>query len=227
MALELNPFAAITAGIDKAYSALSAALPTLLFVGGTFLIAYIVINIIKRVVKRVLDKVDFNPDLEYLAYRAVAWVSWFLVLVWLVGQLGQEEIFAALIAGGTLAGLAIALAVKDSLSDAVGGILLLQDKHFDLGDRVKIGSVEGKIMEVDLRKTRLQLDDGSIQIIAKLGNPAFCSCKASIQSVPDCCKYYKNKACNHIFISYEMSSNYSPYYSNRRKNIRINSSFCY
>ncbi len=165
MALDLNPFATITAGIDKVYSTVSEALPTLLFVGATLLIAYIIINILQRIAKKVLDKVDFNPDLEYLAYRAIAWISWFFVLVWLVGQLGQEEIFAALIAGGTLAGLAIALAVKDSLADAVGGVLLLQDKHFDLGDRIKTAGTEGKILEVGLRKTRLRLENGNIQII--------------------------------------------------------------
>jgi len=166
MALELNPFSAITAGLEKIYTIFAAALPALLFVGGTILVAYIAINIIQRIAKKIFERVDFNPDIEYLAYRAVGWVAWFFVLVWLVGQLGQEEIFATLIAGGTLAGLAIALAVKDSLADAVGGVLLLQDKHFDLGDRVKTAGVEGKILEVGLRKTRLQLDDGSIQIVA-------------------------------------------------------------
>lgn len=165
MAAGLDLFAAISAGLEKVYVSLAEAAPTLLFVGGTLIVAYIAINIIQRLVKKLLERVDFNPDLEYLAYRAVGWVGWFFVLVWLVGQLGQEEIFATLIAGGALAGLAIALAVKDSLADAVGGVLLLQDKHFDLGDRIKAAGVEGKILEVGLRKTRLKLDNGNIQII--------------------------------------------------------------
>ena len=166
MAVETDLMATLFTGLDKIYLSMSLALPTLLFVGGTLLVAYIAINVIQRFVKSLLSKVDFNPDLEYLAYRAIAWVAWFFVLVWLVGNLGQEEIFAALIAGGTLAGLAIALAVKDSLSDVVGGILLLQDEHFDLHDRIKIGSVEGEIMEVDLRKTRIKTDDGNLHIFS-------------------------------------------------------------
>jgi small-conductance mechanosensitive channel len=160
------------AGLDKIYSSLAQALPTLIFVGAALLGAYIAIYIIQRIVKRVLDKVDFNPDLEYLAFRAIGWGAWFLVIVWLVGQLGQDEIFATLIAGGTLVGLAVALAVKDSLSDVVGGVLLLGDKHFDLGDTIKVGSTEGEIIEVDLRKTRVKTKDGSIVIIpnAKIDN---------------------------------------------------------
>jgi len=165
MALELDPFVTITAGLEKVYATVAGAFPTILFVGITLFVAYIVINIIQRVAKKFFDKVDFNPDLEYLAYRGIGWVSWFFVLIWLVGQLGQEEIFAALIAGGTLAGLAIALAVKDSLADVVGGVLLLQDKHFDLGDKIKTVGTEGKIVEVGLRKTRMQLDNGEMQII--------------------------------------------------------------
>jgi len=165
MANFTDPLATITSGFETIWTSLVVAAPTLLFIGGTILVAYIAINIAQRLAKRFFDKVDFNPDLEYLAYRAVAWVGWFFVLVWLVGQLGQNEIFAALIAGGTLAGLAIALAAKDSLADAVGGVLLLQDKHFDLGDMIKTAGVEGKILEVGLRKTRLQLKNGNIQII--------------------------------------------------------------
>ena len=161
-----DPFTTLVAGLDKIYGSIAGALPTLLFVGGTLLAAYIAIKILQTIVKKVLSKVDFNEDLEYLAYRATAWIAWFLVAVWLVGKLGQDEIFATLIAGGTLAGLAIALAVKDSLADVVGGILLLQDKHFDLHDRVKIDSVEGEIIEVDLRKTRVKDDDGKIHIIS-------------------------------------------------------------
>ena len=166
MANGLDPVATVMAGFEKIFESFQAALPTLLFVGGVLVVAYIGINIAQRIVKKLLDRVNFNPDIEYLAYRAVGWLGWFFVLIWLVGQLGQDEIFATLVAGGALAGLAVALAVKDSLADAVGGVLLLQDKHFDLGDRIKVGTVEGKILEVGLRKTRLQLDNGSIQIIA-------------------------------------------------------------
>ncbi len=152
-------------GIEKIYGTVAGALPGLIFVMATIFAAYITIYIIQRTLKKILAKVDFNPDLEYLAYRAVGWIAWFFVLVWLVGQLGQDEIFASLIAGGTLAGLAVALAVKDSLADVVGGILLLGDKHFDLNDRVKTAGVEGEIIEVDLRKTRIKSDDGIIHIV--------------------------------------------------------------
>lgn len=164
--MEEDVVVTLFAGVDKIYSSLAQALPTLIFVAAVLFAAYIAIYIIQRIVKRILDRVDFNPDLEYLAYRAVGWGFWFLVIVWLVGQLGQDEIFATLIAGGTLAGLAVALAVKDSLADVVGGVLLLGDKHFDLGDRIKVGSTEGEIIEVDLRKTRIKTDNGSIVIIS-------------------------------------------------------------
>ncbi len=163
---ESELFASLSFGFEKIYGTVALAVPTLTFVIGVLFVAYIVIYLIQRVVKRLFGKVDFNPDLEYLAYRAIGWVSWFLVLIWLVGQLGQQEIFASLIAGGTLAGLAIALAVKDSLADVVGGILLLGDKHFDLHDKIKTNGIEGEIIEVDLRKTRIKTPDGAIHIVS-------------------------------------------------------------
>jgi small-conductance mechanosensitive channel len=155
----------VFAGLEKIYAAIAEAVPALLFVGGALLAAYIGIYILQRLVRRILAKIDLNKDLEYLAYRATGWIAWFFVIVWLVGSLGQDEIFTTLIAGGTLAGLAVALAVKDSLADVVGGVLLLGDKHFDLGDRIKVGSIAGKIIDVDLRKTRILTDDGRIEIV--------------------------------------------------------------
>ena len=163
---ESELFASLSLGFEKIYGTVALAVPTLAFVIGVLFVAYIVIYLIQRVVKRLFAKVDFNPDIEYLIYRAIGWVSWFLVLIWLVGQLGQDEIFASLIAGGTLAGLAIALAVKDSLADVVGGILLLGDKHFDLHDKIKTNGIEGEIIEVDLRKTRIKTPDGAIHIVS-------------------------------------------------------------
>ena len=103
MAGELVGFESIFSGLDKVYATFAGALPLLLFVGGTLFAAYIGIYILQKLIKKALDKVDFNPDLEYLAYRAIGWIAWFFVIVWLVGQLGQDEIFATLIAGGTLA----------------------------------------------------------------------------------------------------------------------------
>lgn len=139
--------------------------PMMAFILIWLAVAFLAIKTIQSLMKKFFKRVKFNEDVEHLAVRATGWALWFLVLMWLVGQLGLESMFESMLAVGALGGLAIALAVKDSLKDVVSGILILQDRHFDLGDKVKTAGAEGKIIDVSLRKTRLLKDDGSIAIV--------------------------------------------------------------
>ncbi|NOQ34073.1 MAG: mechanosensitive ion channel [Methanosarcinales archaeon] len=60
---------------------------------------------------------------------------------------------------------AVALAVKDALGDAVAGISLLVDRHFNIGEEIETMKYKGEIIDVTLRKTRLKIDDGTIVVL--------------------------------------------------------------
>jgi small conductance mechanosensitive channel len=62
-------------------------------------------------------------------------------------------------------GLAVALAVKEALSDAVAGIFLLLDRHFNIGEEIETMKYRGEIIDVTLRKTRLKIGDGTIVVL--------------------------------------------------------------
>lgn len=65
-----------------------------------------------------------------------------------------------------IAGLAIGLALKDSLANIFGGISLVLDKAYKLGDKVKLESGElGVIEDIGLRSTRLKTYDNEVIII--------------------------------------------------------------
>lgn len=152
-------------GISQIVAKIIELGPMMVFILIWLAVAFLAIKTIQSMLKKFFKRVQFNEDVEHLAVRATGWVLWFLVLMWLVGQLGLESVFESLLAVGALGGLAVALAVKDSLKDVVSGVLILQDRHFDLGDRVKTAGTEGKIIDVSLRKTRILKDDGSIAIV--------------------------------------------------------------
>lgn len=59
-------------------------------------------------------------------------------------------------------GLAFALAAKDTLSNLLGGITLLFDNVFRLGDWVKVGDVEGTVAEIGLRSTTIRTFDNAL-----------------------------------------------------------------
>jgi len=68
-----------------------------------------------------------------------------------------------LLATAGIAGLAIGLAVKDSLANILGGLQLVLDKTFKVGDKVELESGEmGVILDIGLRSTKLKTYDNEI-----------------------------------------------------------------
>jgi small-conductance mechanosensitive channel len=75
-------------------------------------------------------------------------------------ELELEEIFMPLIGASVLVGLAVAL------GDAVAGIFLLLDRHFNIGGEIETMKYRGEIIDDTLRKRRLKTGDGTIVVLA-------------------------------------------------------------
>jgi MscS family membrane protein len=72
----------------------------------------------------------------------------------------------ALVAGLGIAGIAISFAVKDSLSNIFGGVSIILDQSFKVGDKIKIDSGEvGVVEDIGLRSTKIKNYDNQIIIL--------------------------------------------------------------
>ena len=81
---------------------------------------------------------------------------WALVAVLVLGQLGYKV--NALLATLGIGGLAVALALQDTLSNIFAGFYVMADKSIKVGDYVKLDSGdEGFVEEVGWRNTRIRL----------------------------------------------------------------------
>jgi len=67
-----------------------------------------------------------------------------------------------LIAGLGLGGLAIALAAKDALANIFGGIVIIIDKPFKIGDWISTSNLEGTVEDVTFRSTKIRTFADSI-----------------------------------------------------------------
>lgn len=65
----------------------------------------------------------------------------------------------ALLASAGIAGLAIGMASKDTLSDVIAGILILTDAPYRVGDVIHIGGAVGTIASIGIRSTRIITKD--------------------------------------------------------------------
>ena len=103
------------------------------------------------------DTDDRIIDLLELAVRYVVWfVGIMLVFV------NLEINITPFLAGAGIAGLALALAAQDLISNFFGGAIITVDKPFKIGDRIEVDSYYGDVMSIGTRSTRVKTIDGKI-----------------------------------------------------------------
>lgn len=90
-----------------------------------------------------------------------------LVIVLCVAALAQEVGFpiGSIVAGAGLVGLTISLAAQESASNLFSGIVILLDKPFSVGDWITVGSVEGEVIDINFRSTRIRSLDKTINVV--------------------------------------------------------------
>jgi small conductance mechanosensitive channel len=71
---------------------------------------------------------------------------------------------SALVAGLGLTGFALGFALKDVLSNAVGGVLILTYHPFRHHDRVTVAGFDGLVADIDMRYTTIQAEDRKILV---------------------------------------------------------------
>lgn len=111
------------------------------------------------------QKVD---DLLRPLFHGVAGgTTWLVVLVVALDNAGYEV--SALLAGLGIGGLAIAMASKDLLSDILGGIYIMINRPFSIGDKIKYKEQWAVVLEFGLRTTTLRDFDINHKIVVPNG----------------------------------------------------------
>lgn len=116
---------------------------------------------LSEVAKRVINQIGKRKNvrtgfLEFLA-KAVSWTILALGIITILGSFGIN--LSGLITSLGLTGFALGLALKDVVSNAVSGMLLLAFRCFEEGSFIEIGSSKGFVSHVDLRYTVLDSED--------------------------------------------------------------------
>ena len=83
----------------------------------------------------------------------------------------------SIVAGAGLVGLTISLAAQESASNLFAGIVILLDKPFSVGDWITVGDVEGEVIDINFRSTRIRSTDKTVNIVT---NSKICS--ATVQN---------------------------------------------
>lgn len=116
-------------------------------------VGFIVTRMTLKLMAKGLNIKHVDPTIHKFSMSLVRVVLTVMVVIMALSAL-NVPMSSILTAIGT-AGLAIGLALQDSLSNVAGGFLILFSKPFKCGDHVKIGSEEGTVDMISMLYTRL------------------------------------------------------------------------
>ena len=131
----------------------------------TLIATYILIRLMKRVLAAAASLAHLETTAKSLISSSVSFVGWVIGISATLNALGLTQVSLAL--GGSVALVAMALATGlNSVSqDLLAGIYLLSDDDFGIGARVRTAGVEGEIIRLSMRKTKIRDKDGMIHAI--------------------------------------------------------------
>ncbi|MFD1851704.1 mechanosensitive ion channel family protein [Oceanobacillus bengalensis] len=106
--------------------------------------------------RKINEKTDIKIDeiLIPILSKTVQFVILAIALTVVLQEFGYN--IEAFIAGLGLGGLAISLAAKDALANFLGGIVIISEKPFTIGDWILTPSVEGTVEDITFRTTKIR-----------------------------------------------------------------------
>lgn len=141
-----------------------AFLPRLLSAFFVLVLLYIVYRTLGTLLRKMLSrgkKVDAGlRNLLIKTYRVVALT---LIAIMVVAQLGVNV--TALLAGLSIAGIAIGFAAQDTVQNFISGVTILMDRPFRIGHFIEVEGIYGTVEEITLRSTRLRTLNHQIMVL--------------------------------------------------------------
>ena len=126
-----------------------------------FLVGRLVINLLNKLVRKILSKRDIDPSVKTFVGSLVNVSLTILLIISVVGALGvQTTSFAALLAS---AGVAVGMALSGNLQNFAGGLVILLFKPYKVGDWIETqqGSA-GTVKEIQIFHTILTTGDNKL-----------------------------------------------------------------
>lgn len=115
-----------------------------------------------QMVARVLRYYELNASIEQLLKNLILVLIIVFALASVLAQFGFDIV--SLVAGLGIVGLAVGFAAQSTLANFIAGITILIEQSFQVGDWIRLGDKEGRVVKISLRATQI-LDRDNIIII--------------------------------------------------------------
>jgi small-conductance mechanosensitive channel len=124
-------------------------------------VAYVVARVVSTLLSALAARLITNrfrvtlliPVLKFVIYGTGLWV-----VTTLLFELSTTQ----LVAFSGLLGAALGLGLKDLMADIFGGLVLVVEQPYRIGDKVSIGDHYGEVVDIGIRSTKLETPDDTL-----------------------------------------------------------------
>lgn len=127
------------------------------------LVARLVVGWSSRRVRRPRLIARLGQNLTSLIANVVAIVIYVVAFSLILAVFGAS--ISALVAYLSVTTLAVGLALQETLRNTIAGIYLLLERPFNIGDRVTLRDISGRLESVDLRTTSIRSETGELVLV--------------------------------------------------------------
>ena len=117
--------------------------------------------VVIKILLTLFDKMMKHSKLDALVTKILRVVIkallWFLAIVTVLASLGISV--TSLVATLSIVGVALSLAIQDFLGNVFGGLQIISNKPFKIGDYIEAAGTAGTVREVGLFYTKLDTPD--------------------------------------------------------------------
>lgn len=126
-------------------------------------LGWLLIKLVKRILKKAFEKTELDVSLEKFIISVVDICLKILLVICALSALGIST--TGLVAAFSAAAVAVSLALKDSLGNLAGGILMLLTRPFKTGDYIEADGYSGTVLQIDMIHTTLRTPDNRQVVI--------------------------------------------------------------
>jgi len=125
-----------------------------------FFIGRMIASAVTKGTRKVMEKASLEPMLVNFLSNIIGSVLLLLVVVFSLSQLGVDTTSLVALLGA--AGLAVGLALKDSLSHFAAGVMLILFRPFKVEDFCELDGEMGTVEQITILHTRLKTPDNKV-----------------------------------------------------------------
>jgi len=130
---------------------------TVVFLVIGYFIIKLVVGILGNFARR-NEKYQFTAKRLIPVVRIASWI--FLIYIIIVGIYDPPA--ATIFAFFASVGVAVGFAAQDLLKNVFGGLVVMVDSPFQIGDKIEAGKYYGEVLEIGIRSTKIVTADDSV-----------------------------------------------------------------